>query len=764
MKRWFAVLCAALMAVSLALFAACSGKTETPGGSDDGTGGGNNPPAEQGTVTGVTFNCDDILFAGETVALRATVATEGTVSDKSVTWSVTGDAAEIDAEGNLTLLKEGETTVTATSKADPSKSASKDVEILQGGAPLNGTFDRAGDLMWGIYPDEPDNYEKTADVARDGKYALKVTTTADYTILFHAVTIGDGYAEMEPGGYYVIEGYALSQAENGGTVKPRANFQNVISASEKPTLGAVVAIELGKSGEWVRFCSSTVCVPEDAAAFNACVELYGKGEIYLDSIRVVEVESNDTRLSELKVDGAAVSGYSDTTNSYTVAVDDVSAAKVTAVAVNSTTDVDIAYAEGGATVTLTAEDGTVRTITLSFVKKQPTALTSLSVGGTPIAEFSSLRTEYYVQLASGTAQIPEITYEKAEADSTVEVKKPDALPGYVTLTVAGGGQTQDYKIYFEAADPNQLTMKYWDTGFEQNATGWGTDGAEATTAVSHSGAASLKAGANGKGAWLGFDFAGGTDAPSKGEAIKAGVWVFIEENAELSGYILIEFREKENDILAATVQRTVTAEDDGKWIYVETPASSAITDAAAYGQIVVKNFTNSVAYFDDVRVIRTEAAVTPEPCEPGEVDLSVFDPGFEGTEIKFESWATGSTYTFDTTIFHEGKQSLKVEAAAYDGFKFVLTVGKDVQVGDVLTYTAWIYEVSADDMTKDAMIKIETEDGYKAHQFVGGTTGQWVQLTVKYTVTDQDEQILLIVGCESAVVYYVDDIQLSVNV
>lgn len=751
MKRWLVGLCAVFMAGCFVLFAACGGKKEET------------PPEEQGEVTGVTFNCDDILFSGETVSLRANVTTEGTVSDKTVTWSVRGDSAQIDQSGNLTLLEEGEITVTATSNANPAVSSSKDVEILQGGAPLNGTFDRSGDLLWGIYPDNPDNYEKTPDVQRDGKYSLKVTAVDDYTILFHQVTIGDGYAEMQPGKYYVIEGYALSTAEDGGAVKPRANFQNVISAGEKPTLGAVDAVGLGKGNEWVRFSSATVCVPDNAVSFNACIELYGKGEIYLDSIRIFEVESNDTRLAELKVDGAAVGGYSDTTDNYTVAVDDISAAEVTAVPVNSTTETEIVYGENTATVTLTAQDGTVRTITLTFVQKQPTALTSISVDGKPIEEFSSLRSEYYVQLASGTADIPAITYEKAEADSTVQVKMPNALPGYVTLTVSGGGQTQDYKIYFEVADADQLTMKYWDIGFEQNAQNWGTDGAEVTSEMSHSGRFSLKAGANGKGGWLGFDFAGGADAPSKGETIKAGVWVFVEEKAELSGYILIEFREKENDILAATVQYDLTAADAGRWIYVETPASTAISNAADYGQIVIKNFTDSTAYFDDVRVIRTEPAQTTQPGEFGEVDLSAFDPGFEGSETKFDSWAVASKYTFDTQIFHGGKQSLKVEAAAYDGFKFALTVGEDVQVGDVLTYTAWIYEISADNAEKDAMIKIETEDGYKVHKFLGGTYGEWVQLTVTYTVTEADEQILLIVGSESAVVYYVDDIQLTVN-
>lgn len=137
MKKKFAAMAATLLALCFAVFPACD-----KGGEPNATG----------SVTGVKFTCDEIMFSGETVTLKATVETEGTVADKSVTWSVAGDDAEISAEGKLTLLQPGEITVTAAAKADPTKSASRKVEILQGGAPINGTFDRTGDLMWGSIP------------------------------------------------------------------------------------------------------------------------------------------------------------------------------------------------------------------------------------------------------------------------------------------------------------------------------------------------------------------------------------------------------------------------------------------------------------------------------------------------------------------------------------------------------------------------------------------------------------------------------------
>lgn len=102
MKKKFAAMAATLLALCFAVFPACD-----KGGEPNATG----------SVTGVKFTCDEIMFSGETVTLKATVETEGTVADKSVTWSVAGDDAEISAEGKLTLLQPGEITVTAAAKA-----------------------------------------------------------------------------------------------------------------------------------------------------------------------------------------------------------------------------------------------------------------------------------------------------------------------------------------------------------------------------------------------------------------------------------------------------------------------------------------------------------------------------------------------------------------------------------------------------------------------------------------------------------------------
>ncbi len=76
-----------------------------------------------GSVTSVTIDGGDrSVVAGESLALSATVTTTGDASD-AVSWSSgDGSVATIDANGELTALAPGTTTITATSSAHPSKS------------------------------------------------------------------------------------------------------------------------------------------------------------------------------------------------------------------------------------------------------------------------------------------------------------------------------------------------------------------------------------------------------------------------------------------------------------------------------------------------------------------------------------------------------------------------------------------------------------------------------------------------------------------
>jgi len=101
----------ALSVVGLVLLVACS-----PGGGP--------------VVTAVTIDeGDQVLAVGASVQLTATVAASGGAST-AVTWSSSSDAAAVGANGLITAVIEGEATITATSVADDTKSASVEVSVV----------------------------------------------------------------------------------------------------------------------------------------------------------------------------------------------------------------------------------------------------------------------------------------------------------------------------------------------------------------------------------------------------------------------------------------------------------------------------------------------------------------------------------------------------------------------------------------------------------------------------------------------------------
>ena len=90
------------------------------------------------------------------------------------------------------------------------------------------------------------------------------------------------------------------------------------------------------------------------------------------------------------------------------------------------------------TITVKAEDGSsTTTYTINFVAQQSTNAmpTGISVGGTPIANFSGYVTSYNVELPYGTTTVPDITVIKAEEGQTYTITSSTKLPGTTTVKV-----------------------------------------------------------------------------------------------------------------------------------------------------------------------------------------------------------------------------------------------------------------------------------------------------------------------------------------
>lgn len=98
-----------------------------------GSGIKNEPeqPSKPGSVTSVTLDKTTAsVEVGKTTTLKATVATPDSGTDKTVTWTTSDkDTATVSDTGVVTGVKEGKAKITATSKADTTKSATCTVTV-----------------------------------------------------------------------------------------------------------------------------------------------------------------------------------------------------------------------------------------------------------------------------------------------------------------------------------------------------------------------------------------------------------------------------------------------------------------------------------------------------------------------------------------------------------------------------------------------------------------------------------------------------------
>ena len=97
-------------------------------------------------VTGVTLKTTLTLYASDSTILTATVnGTNLTDADKAVSWkSSEVTVATVSENGQVRAVAKGETTITATSKADSTKSATCTVKVLESGYTIVDTWNFVG--------------------------------------------------------------------------------------------------------------------------------------------------------------------------------------------------------------------------------------------------------------------------------------------------------------------------------------------------------------------------------------------------------------------------------------------------------------------------------------------------------------------------------------------------------------------------------------------------------------------------------------------
>ena len=108
-----------------------------PGGGFPGQGGGGQGGGQGGqqgpqvAVTGISLSLDKTqAFINETVKATATITPED-ASNKEVDWSSSDEKIATVSGGTITPLAEGKVVITATSKGDPTKSASAELTVVK---------------------------------------------------------------------------------------------------------------------------------------------------------------------------------------------------------------------------------------------------------------------------------------------------------------------------------------------------------------------------------------------------------------------------------------------------------------------------------------------------------------------------------------------------------------------------------------------------------------------------------------------------------
>ena len=167
-------------------------------------------------------------------------------------------------------------------------------------------------------------------------------------------------------------------------------------------------------------------------------------------------------LSDIKVNGVTVTGFSPTVITYTVGLPYGTTVVPTVTA--TTTDVNATKVitpctalPGTTTIVVTAQNGTTtKTYVVNFTINAPSTvatLASLLVNGTSVTGFSPTVYNYNVVLPAGTTVVPTVTATTGSALATKVITACTALPGTTTIVVTAqdGVTTRTYTVNFTVA-------------------------------------------------------------------------------------------------------------------------------------------------------------------------------------------------------------------------------------------------------------------------------------------------------------------------
>ncbi len=337
---------------------------------------------------------------------------------------------------------------------------------------VNGTRDESRKInMKNGYSDEI-TFSSSDVTTKDDKYYLVFSTDDDYKAKSMKYTLTAGgdvkskdatLSDLQVDGV-TIDGFVSTKTDYDYSVAATATEAPVVSATKHDTKASDPVI-------------TQPALPTEGNPTQATVSVTAEdGETKLTyTITFTRAElSHDATLKEIKVDGVAISGFTPSTETYSVAVpfSQTSLPIVSATANNSgaqplqitqATDVP-----GDATILVTAEDGTTKkTYTISFTRAAASSdatLKALTYNGISVPGFSALQTAYNVELAQGSAK-PVVAAETTHPFAKAEIEQAASTNGTATINVTAedGNTTKQYTITFTEVEgppvpPTTLTL------------------------------------------------------------------------------------------------------------------------------------------------------------------------------------------------------------------------------------------------------------------------------------------------------------------
>ena len=532
--------------------------------------------------------------------------------DATIAW-VSSDTDVVTNDGDVTRPEAGEDDATLTLTATITFDESSDdvvfnivVLALEEDEPEM-TFDYGvynGDFefnmqVWEYYQTNG-FHDISTSMFQSGEKSLSVQNGSDlYTSIWQTIDINQTNGPQA--GDFLTFSASFNADENmSGTVQ--LIVENVISPTNKVTLAQSEKTEL-MADTWTLVTSTVAEIPTDALEINIVMIFETEGVVYVDDATLTKTISNNALASSIYADDILLTGFQSSINTYDVYLPSEVLPVITADLDHETSTVDIIQAQSideQATVTITAEDGTINVYTINFMVASDTDLANIYINDESLLEFSATDYTYYVVLDS--TDLPVVTYDTYFETSTVTLSTLETVPGLLEITVDNSTTSNVYSIYFDVVDDMAYDLANGD--FE-SAFDWQVYTQDlvptASNEQSHSGLYALLS-YKSTSVWKELEY--GNGLPSVGDAVKVGAWIYIDGDATSYDFTLKvvgyteETGSKEVFSFVQINENTLVNE----WVYIETLVSD-INQSDRF-QVVIENYTDVNVYVDDMTLVQ----------------------------------------------------------------------------------------------------------------------------------------------------------------